>query len=195
MVLIISCPFCKKKLPEESVFCAYCGKKIREETTGNDMKEPFASKIEKRFQRTLETFRRGFSSFLSNLEQRIQNSASISYVNKEKIVSTIRQFRVDSTEEYDEQEKEEIREWAKFVEEAISGNKCIICLQEFDLKEKDKLAVILCPNCSYAGHPKHFEDWLTEKSSCPMCRSELDKGSLVKGYLSYKEKQLVFSST
>ncbi len=194
MVLIISCPFCEKELPDESEFCAYCGKRIREETI-DYIKEPLSTKIEKRFQRTLETFRRGFYSLLSNLEQRVENSTSISYVNKEKIVNTIRQFKVTSTDEYNEEEKEEIREWAKFVEEAISGNKCIICLQEFDMKDKEKLAVILCPNCSYAGHPKHFEDWLTEKSSCPMCRSELDKKSLVKGFLSIKEKQLVFSST
>ncbi|MFW9853082.1 MAG: RING finger domain-containing protein [Candidatus Thorarchaeota archaeon] len=194
MVFIISCPFCKKELPDASVFCAYCGKKIREETI-DYTKEPFSAKIEKGFQRTLETFRRGFYSLLSNLERRIENSTSISYVNKEKIMNTIRQFKVASTDEYNEQEKEEIKEWAKFVEEAISGSKCIICLQEFDLKDKEKIAVILCPSCSYAGHPKHFEDWLSEKSSCPMCRSELDKKSLVKGYLSLKEKQLVFSST
>ena len=193
MVLIIACPFCRKKLPDESVFCAYCGKRIREETV-DYIKEPFSTKIEKRFHRTLETFRRGFYSLLSNLEQRIENSTSISYVNKEKIVNTIRQFKVASTDEYNEEEKEEIREWAKFVEKAISGNKCIICLQEFNLKDKEKLAVILCPNCSYAGHPKHFKDWLSEKSSCPMCRSELDKKSLVKGFLSIKEKQLVFST-
>lgn len=194
MVLIISCPFCKKELPDESVFCAYCGKKIREEII-NFTQETLSTKIEKRFHRTLETFRRGFYSLLSNLEKRIEKSTSISYVNKERIVNTIRQFKVTSTDEYNEEEKEEIREWAKFVEEAISGNKCIICLQEFDLKEKEKLAVILCPNCNYAGHPKHFEDWLSEKSACPMCRSELDKKSLVKGYLSIKEEQLVFSST
>jgi len=191
---IISCPFCKKNLPDESVFCAYCGKKIREEATTENFKEPFTTKIEKRFQRTLETFRRGFYTLLSNLEQRIENSTSISYVNREKILNTIKQFKLSTTDEYNEQEKEEIREWAKFVEEAISGNKCIICLQEFELKEQEKLAVILCPNCNYAGHPKHFEDWLVEKSSCPMCRSDLNTESLVKGYLSLKEKQLVFSS-
>ena len=88
---------------------------------------------------------------------------------------------------------EEISEWVKKVEEAISGNKCIICLQEFKVEENRRLNVILCPFCNYAGHPNHFITWLDSKKNCPMCRSQLTKDSLLKGYLSTKEDKLVFT--
>ena len=89
----------------------------------------------------------------------------------------------------------ELNQWAEKVEKAISGNKCIICLQEFKVDTKDQVKVILCPFCNYAGHPNHFITWLDERNACPMCRSALSKNNLLRGVLEIKDEQLVFTQT
>ncbi len=117
----------------------------------------------------------------------------MSYVNKQRVLNILNQFQnKDQTEIV--QEASEISEWATYVEEAISGEKCIICLQDFKANDQERTKVILCPNCNYAGHVKHFIDWLDKKKSCPMCRSELDKEKLLRGFLTKKDEKLVFTS-
>jgi len=133
------------------------------------------------------------SKFLSKLEQKVENSQSMSFVNKQRVLNLLNQFQGKDKTEIAE-EAPEISEWAAYVEEAISGDKCIICLQDFRSDEQKETKVILCPECNYAGHVKHFLDWLDKKKLCPMCRSELDKKRLLRGILTAKEEKLVFTS-
>ena len=117
----------------------------------------------------------------------------MSFVNKQRILNLLNQFQdKDKTEIV--QEAPEISEWVTYVEEAISGEKCIICLQDFKIYEQEETKVILCPECNYAGHVKHFIDWLDKKKSCPMCRSELEKSKLLRGYLTIRDEKIVFTS-
>ncbi len=125
----------------------------------------------------------------------MQNSNSLSYVNKDKVANALSTFKGKINVKTNEKKVNEIQEWAKFVDEAISGDKCIICLQPFEIEKEEKIDVILCPNCSYAGHPDHFVTWLKKKSSCPMCREKLSKATLEHGFLENKNNELVFSSS
>jgi uncharacterized protein (DUF2225 family) len=138
-------------------------------------------------QKTIKEFRVQFSSFLKNLEEQVNKSSSLSFVDKDKVANAIQKFRTKIS-------IKEIQEWAKHVDEAISGDKFIICLQKFDFSEEEKIEVILCPNCSYAGHSNHFETWLEKKASCPMCRGKINKKSLVKGSIISKDDEIVFSN-
>ncbi|NPD89229.1 MAG: hypothetical protein HGN29_10935 [Asgard group archaeon] len=158
-------------------------------------KATISDKIGNGLQRTIKNFRKQFTSFLGNLEEQVQNSNSLSYVNKDKVANALNKFKGKISVKTNESKVNEIQEWAKFVDEAISGDKCIICLQPFEIEKKEKIDVILCPNCSYAGHPDHFIKWLKKKSSCPMCREKLSKSTLEHGFLENKNNELVFSSS
>lgn len=116
-------------------------------------------------------------------------------MNKDKVANALNKFKGKINVKTNENKVSEIQEWAKFVDEAISGDKCIICLQPFEIEKGEKIDVILCPNCSYAGHPDHFVTWLKKKSSCPMCREKLSKTTLEHGFLENKNNELVFSSS
>ncbi len=186
---IKKCPFCERSIPDSSVFCAYCGKNIskQEERT-------YQSNFETGFQNSLSRIKKQISNFIFSLETKVGTSESLSFVNKQRILNILKQLQVQDQRQTEE-EKEELSLWAEKVEEAISGNKCIICLQEFVVNEGEKLNVILCPSCNYAGHPNHFITWLDTKSNCPMCRGELTKKSLLRGFLELKEEQLIFTKS
>ncbi|MBY9000585.1 MAG: hypothetical protein KGD64_06710 [Candidatus Heimdallarchaeota archaeon] len=189
------CKFCSRQIPLESVFCPYCGNRNVKEQKEIKEGDALSEKISAGIQKSLKSIKKQVSSFLQKAEEKVEQSESISFVNKEKVLNVLHQLQQKTPKETDGEEAKELSNWAKKVEEAISGEKCIICLQDFDLRDKKKLGVILCPNCNYAGHPKHFEDWLKEKESCPLCRSELKKKDLVRGILTYKEEELVFTSS
>ncbi|MCE7740864.1 MAG: hypothetical protein GOP50_00270 [Candidatus Heimdallarchaeota archaeon] len=182
-----SCPFCERSIPEISVFCAYCGKKVKD----IEVSESKQSNFESGFQKSLKKMKKQVSTFVSGLNTKVENSESLSFVNKQRILGILNQLQIQDQRELSE-DKEELAIWVEKVEEAISGDKCIICLQEFEVKENEELNVILCPSCNYAGHPNHFITWLDTKNNCPMCRSELTKKSLLRGHLTIKEEQLTF---
>jgi hypothetical protein len=184
------------------VFCPYCGKQVYEEQEeveeiAEESKSPetISNKIGAGLQKTITNFRKQFTSFLGNLEEQVQNTNSLSYVNKEKVANALNNFKGKISVKTNEKKVTEIQEWAKYVDEAISGDKCIICLQPFEIEKGEKVDVILCPNCNYAGHPEHFVTWLKKKSSCPMCREKLSKSTLEHGFLENKNNELVFSSS
>ncbi len=181
------CPFCERSIPDISAFCCYCGKDVRR------VEQPKLKKTNLDLQKSIGKLKKQAISFISNLETKVENSTSLSYVNKQRVLNILNQFQYKEKGEL-EGDPEELSEWVKKVEEAISGEKCIICLQEFVIKEKEQLNVILCPHCNYAGHPNHFITWLDTRKKCPMCRSDLDKDSLLRGYLSEKDEKLVFTS-
>ena len=189
------CKFCSRQIPTESVFCPYCGNRLIKQQKERKDESTFTGKISAGVQKSLQAIRKQVNIFLQKAEKKVQDSDSISFVNKEKILNVLHQIQQKDSKSTNKENASELTSWAKKVEEAISGNKCIVCLQEFDLFDKENLDVLLCPNCSYAGHPKHFQDWLKEKETCPMCRSELQKDSLIKGILEIKNEELVFSST
>lgn len=184
---ITGCPFCNKQIPDVSVFCPYCGKRIAEA----EAKQTPTSHFEVGIQKTLEKVKNQVSSWVINLEKKIEDSDTINYANKQGLLNILNQLQFVDRSEL-EQQGEDLTEWADKIEQAISGEKCIICLQEFKIKESGKLAVVLCPSCKYAGHPNHFFTWLETKNTCPMCRTKLTKNNLVKGYLELKENQLIF---
>ncbi|MHA1552759.1 MAG: RING finger domain-containing protein [Candidatus Heimdallarchaeaceae archaeon] len=191
MVSIKSCPFCGKEILDISFFCSFCGKQVKEETDENELR--VSERIGKSFQKTVSSFKQQAAKLLANLEQKVDNSTSLSFVNKQRISNLFNQFQDKDQIEIAEATPE-ISEWATLVEEAISGEKCIICLQEFKIDDQIETKVILCPECNYAGHVKHFIDWLDKKKTCPMCRSELDKSKLLRGFLTTKDGKMVFSS-
>ena len=187
------CKFCSKEIPTRSIFCPYCGKQVKVPEEPKQKKKNLGEKIGEEIQKSMKGFKNQVNIFLSNLQENVAHSQSLSYVNKQKIMNVLQQLQ--GTDNIQTQESsEEISEWAKSIEEAISGDKCIICLQKFDLKEDEKLEVSVCPSCNYAGHPKHFDTWLEKRTSCPMCREEVTKKTVVHGILSLKGEELVFSN-
>ena len=190
---ITTCKFCSKEIPSRSVFCPYCGKQVKIPETPPKKPKKLGDKISEGIQKSVKGFRNQLNFFLANLQENVNNSQSLSFVNKQKIVNVLHQLQGSETIET-QQNSKEISEWAKSVEEAISGDKCIICLQKFNLKEDEKLEVNVCPHCNYAGHPKHFDTWLDTRTSCPMCREEVTKKTVVHGILSLKGEELVFSN-
>ncbi|MHA1483421.1 MAG: RING finger domain-containing protein [Candidatus Heimdallarchaeaceae archaeon] len=188
------CKFCSRQIPLSSVFCPYCGNSIVKKQKVKKDSDTFSEKLTTGLQKSFKAIRKQVSIFLEKAEEKVEKSESISFVNKEKILNVLHQVQQKDPNESNKEEVRELSSWARKVEEAISGEKCIICLQKFDVKNKEKLGVILCPNCNYAGHPKHFEDWLKEKETCPLCRSELKRSNLVRGTLTYKGEELVFTS-
>jgi hypothetical protein len=189
--LIQTCPFCSKEIPDISFFCSFCGKRIREETEENELN--VSERVVMSIQKSLNGLKLQTSKFLTKLEQKVDSSQSMSFVNKQRILNLLDQIQGRDRIEI-KQEAPEISEWVTYVEEAISGEKCIICLQDFETSAETKTRVILCPECNYAGHVKHFLDWLDKKKSCPMCRSELHREKLLRGFLSVKGKNIVFTS-
>ena len=184
---INKCPFCGRSNPENSIFCAYCGKKMSEQVALNSSQ----TDLETTFKQSIFKIKQQVSKFISNLESKVEDSASISFVNKQRILNLLNQVQFQDQREFDKDNKE-LFSWVEKVEKAISGEKCIICLQDFVVKEGEKLNVILCPSCNYAGHPNHFIAWLDTRKNCPMCRSNLSKENLLRGYLELKNNQLIF---
>ncbi|MCS7125858.1 MAG: hypothetical protein NZ929_02985 [Aigarchaeota archaeon] len=43
---------------------------------------------------------------------------------------------------------------------------CVICLSEIS----EGAAMIECPYCGALGHENCFEEWITMKGKCPLCR-------------------------
>ncbi len=188
------CKFCSRGVPSVSDFCPYCGNRIAKEQKLKKDTDTFSEKLTTGLQKSFKAIKKQVTIFLEKAEEKIENSESISFVNKGKILNVLHQIQQKDPKETNKEEAKELSSWARKVEEAISGEKCIICLQKFDFKDKEKLGVILCPHCNYAGHPKHFEDWLKEKETCPLCRTELQRSNLVRGSLTYKGEELVFTS-
>lgn len=46
---------------------------------------------------------------------------------------------------------------------------CVICLSEI----AERAPTIQCPHCGALGHHSCFEDWITLKGICPLCRRPL----------------------
>lgn len=49
------------------------------------------------------------------------------------------------------------------------ASECSICLGNFEEEEKVKVL----PECQHAYHSECVDKWLTEQSSCPLCRASL----------------------
>lgn len=113
--------------------------------------------------------------------------------NKQVVISALSSLK-SKIEPEDEQRIQEVEEWTQNISEAISGEKCIICLQPFNFEKNEKIDVLLCPECKYAGHPEHFKTWLNERSSCPMCRTDLEKEKIIEGFLVSEGDELIFSN-
>jgi E3 ubiquitin-protein ligase DOA10 len=46
---------------------------------------------------------------------------------------------------------------------------CVVCLSEVS----EGAPIIECPYCGAIGHENCFEDWITIKGRCPLCRRPL----------------------
>ncbi len=117
-----------------------------------------------------------------------------SFVNRAKISTTLDSLIDKIQQENDSQKVREYQAWANLIEESISGNKCIVCLQEFSFTNVTSINVLLCPNCNYAAHRDHFTTWLQHKNVCPICKAEINRPDLSSGLLTLNEDEIVFTS-
>jgi len=47
--------------------------------------------------------------------------------------------------------------------------RCNICLQPI----YEHVSIIRCPSCDNAFHKEHLYKWITQHSSCPVCKAKL----------------------
>ena len=55
--------------------------------------------------------------------------------------------------------------------------KCMICLTEFE--EGDEAARV--PKCGHEFHRGCLTPWLSDNKCCPICKTEIDAGEVLKG--------------
>uniref|UniRef100_A0ACD5TH07 Uncharacterized protein n=1 Tax=Avena sativa TaxID=4498 RepID=A0ACD5TH07_AVESA len=63
--------------------------------------------------------------------------------------------------------------YAEIMEHKIGGGalECAVCLTAFE--EADDLRLL--PHCSHAFHPECIDPWLEARTTCPLCRANLEK--------------------
>uniref|UniRef100_A0ACD5TAQ2 Uncharacterized protein n=1 Tax=Avena sativa TaxID=4498 RepID=A0ACD5TAQ2_AVESA len=63
--------------------------------------------------------------------------------------------------------------YAEIREHKIGGGalECAVCLTAFE--EADDLRLL--PHCSHAFHPECIDPWLEARTTCPLCRADLEK--------------------
>uniref|UniRef100_A0ACD5U3P2 Uncharacterized protein n=1 Tax=Avena sativa TaxID=4498 RepID=A0ACD5U3P2_AVESA len=63
--------------------------------------------------------------------------------------------------------------YAEIMEHKIGGGalECAVCLTTFE--EADDLRLL--PHCSHAFHPECIDPWLEARTTCPLCRANLEK--------------------
>ena len=57
-----------------------------------------------------------------------------------------------------------------FTNSMDSESTCIICLDEFKLKDK-----LRCLPCKHFFHDICITDWLKRNETCPLCRKDIDE--------------------
>ncbi|KAI3918781.1 hypothetical protein MKX01_042101 [Papaver californicum] len=63
----------------------------------------------------------------------------------------------------------------KQTDDNSSCTECAVCL--VNLEEEEEIARIL-PNCNHVFHAKCIDVWLISHSTCPICRTEADPGTI-----------------
>ncbi len=130
---------------------------------------------------------------LSDIKKYVEESKEVpSFVNRNKVSIALGDLIRNIEVEKDENKRGELMAQATRIEQALSGEKCIICLQNFEFKEN--VPVSLCPNCNYAGHRDHFSSWIRQRPTCPICKADLTSSPLILGHLIQKDDTLLFTS-
>ncbi|MHA1687515.1 MAG: hypothetical protein ACTSYD_14120 [Candidatus Heimdallarchaeaceae archaeon] len=195
MAQIKKCPFCDRTIPQESIFCPYCGQRMHNQ--GSDQKQArgldsIITKVSSLIEQSIPSLRDQLVSVISNLEGSLQQSTLPAFLDKEKIARVLQKLRDNIAIEQSSSTLKEYNTYTSFVKKVISGDKCIVCLQPFNLQPNEKTSVALCPNCSFAAHQEHFVTWLQERNICPMCRAEIKLQNLIIGHLVNAGDDLIF---
>lgn len=148
------------------------------------------------FRKAVPKIKEETADFLKQVKNTMNSSKRVpSFVNRGKISATLDSLVDKIQHEKDSQKVREYQAWANLIEESISGNKCIVCLQEFSFASgATAINVLLCPNCNYAAHKDHFNTWMQHKNVCPICKTEINMVDLRSGLLTLKEAEIVFTS-
>ncbi len=196
MIEISQCRFCERAIPSESKFCPYCGgetpiyKPLKHGATS------IISMIKASYAESAPKIKEKVAEIISKFDKNINSVNWLpSFVNKQKIQNILQNLQKKVEVEEDRNQAKDLEDWVQLIEKTISGDKCIICLQDFNIDNEKQVEVDLCPNCNYAGHSNHFHLWLEQKSSCPICRVELKDENLLKGNLIRKNDEIVFLGT
>lgn len=199
MTKIKRCPYCFRNIPDESIYCPYCGRQVErseQHASNQDELAPVSKligKVTEIIERTKPTIQKHLLNAINSIEKNIQSGSFPRFIDQQKVQQILNNLRTNISSEQDQATLKEYKSYADFVSKAISGDKCIVCLQEFKIEENERIEVALCPNCSFAAHRDHFFTWLNERSMCPMCRTEINKQNLIIGYLIKDNEQLIFS--
>ena len=195
MAQIKECPFCRRSIPQESIFCPYCGERIsninntQRHVSGLDR---IITKVSSLIERSIPGLQEQLVNAISNLERSLQDSTLPTFLDKTKIERVLQKLKSNIASEQSSATLEEYNTYTSFVKKAISGDKCIVCLQPFNLQVNESTDVALCPNCSFAAHREHFVTWLQERNICPMCRAEIKLQNLIIGRLVNSGDDLIF---
>ena len=193
MIEISQCRFCEREIPSESKFCPYCGGETPIYKPLIYEAASIISKIKSSYAESAPKIKDKVAEIISKVEKNIESAKWIpQFVNKQKIQNILQNLQKKVEVEEDRDQAKDLEDWVQQIEKTISGDKCIICLQEFNIDDEKQVEVDLCPNCNYAGHPNHFHLWLEQKSSCPICRAELKDENLLKGNLTRINNEIVF---
>ncbi|MHA1302768.1 MAG: hypothetical protein ACTSQE_01135 [Candidatus Heimdallarchaeaceae archaeon] len=188
------CKYCFRSIPDESQYCPYCGKRAPLGKVMYNLRD-LSRKVKQKIEENIPEAGAQFSNFLADLTQRTQKAKLPSFVKKDKVVGILQDLQQKLDVETDKKKVQEYTTWANIIEQSISGENCIVCLQPFDLSNKQPLEVMLCPSCHYAAHTDHFLTWVRNRPLCPICKTEVTDKDLVPGHLSLKDNELVFSSS
>jgi len=196
------CRNCKRIIPPNANFCPYCG--ISNPLSNNKFRsifKGFGGTIENLYDQLISKLDSyipmlsvKIQQVLRQLEDKIIHTSTPNFVNKNKVLAVLREIRGNLKSNYSKEAENEARLYSSYVEQTISGDRCIICLKTFDTKDGKKISVYACPNCHYAGHRDHFMAWLEEKKICPLCRAEISQKDLIKGYIIEKDSKLILVS-
>lgn len=193
MIEISQCRFCEREIPSESKFCPYCGGEAPIYKPLIHGATSIISKIKSSYAESAPKIKEKMTEIISHLDKNIKTADWIpQFVNKQKIQNILQNLQKKVKLEKDRNQAKNLEDWVQHIEKAISGDKCIICLQEFNVDDEKQVEVDLCPNCNYAGHSNHFHLWLEQRSSCPICRAELKDENMLKGNLIRKNDEIFF---
>lgn len=196
MIEISQCRFCEREIPSESKYCPYCGCETPIYKPLIHGATSIISKIKSSYIESAPKIKEKLAEIISKFDKDIKSVNWLpSFVNKQKIQNILQNLQKKVELEEDGDQAKELEDWVQHIEKTISGDKCIICLQMFNIDDEKPVEVDLCPNCNYAGHSNHFLLWLEQKSSCPICRIDLKDEKLLKGNLIRKNDEIIFVGT
>lgn len=57
-------------------------------------------------------------------------------------------------------------------QDAQDGNRCVICMVDFDEATDDQVVEVACP-AKHLFHVECIKEWIKTKAQCPSCRANI----------------------